>query len=674
MISLEHVRREYPTRHGSVTVLNDVSFRIHPGEKVGIIGKNGAGKSTMIRLISGAEKPDAGKVSRTMSVSWPLAFSGAFQSTLTGLDNLRFICRIYGKNWQDNVDFVDDFSELGRYLREPVGSYSSGMRSRLAFALSMVIDFDCYLIDEVMAVGDYRFQERCHEELFVKRRDKAMIFVSHDPSFIRERCERASVLSNGTLHNFDDLEHAFHYYFSDQMLQPPQSNGTEIVNADTPAPQLDMLLFGRSVPDTSDRFGTAFAEWLFSHPLNSDPEVSRHRLATKVGDAGLALLAEAFTSELPTDYSWRSIHSALAAYAESRQDCDVSRHFLETFETMLPVEGPGGLWETMANEGGSIRRIAVFDHKASSRQLPIRLDFVRPATEDHVRNELAEFRMSDDGVSCTLQICHQVNYAVRLFATFPYLLKYFETNDLDGEFAVSLGDEGLNERVISFCSQMANFLVVDPIFVGSGGYQDARNTYNNAPPWRTRRDMAYWRGTDTGAFRYRDLREAPRVKLAELSITRPDLIDAKITQVELRPGWEYKKDYYLKNHLIGENEPQDRLLEFKYQIDIDGNTNSWPGLFLKLLSGSPVLKVESELGFQQWYYPKLRAWENYVPVESDIGDLVEKLEWLHGHPDEAEAIGARGRKLASSITYDSAIAEAVATVQKLVKINKKFAI
>lgn len=213
MIKLEHIQHRYRTRHGQITVLKDVNFLINPGEKVGIIGKNGAGKSTLIRLISGAEHPAAGKITRNMSVSWPLAFAGGFQGSLTGLDNLRFICRIYGKDWHNHVDFIQEFTDLGQFLREPLSTYSSGMRSRLAFALSMVIDFDCFLIDEVMAVGDHRFHEKCHIELFEKRAHHAMIFVSHDPNFVRSNCERLSVLEDGILHNFDDLDEAFHFYY-----------------------------------------------------------------------------------------------------------------------------------------------------------------------------------------------------------------------------------------------------------------------------------------------------------------------------------------------------------------------------------------------------------------------------------------------------------------------------
>ncbi|MBY0582054.1 MAG: ABC transporter ATP-binding protein [Sphingomonas sp.] len=213
MIDLQGVQRRYPTRHGDVTVLKGVDFNIRPGERVGIVGRNGAGKSTMVRLLSGAEKPDAGNITRSMSVSWPLAFSGGFQGTLTGLDNLRFICRIYGKNWRDHVDYIQEFTELGRFLNEPLKTYSSGMRSRLAFALSMVIDFDCFLIDEIMAVGDHRFHERCRIELFEKRAHHAMVIVSHDASYVRSVCSRISVLENGYLHNFDDLDQAYEFYY-----------------------------------------------------------------------------------------------------------------------------------------------------------------------------------------------------------------------------------------------------------------------------------------------------------------------------------------------------------------------------------------------------------------------------------------------------------------------------
>jgi len=212
MIKLIDVAKFYDTRHGRVRIFDHVNLAIAPGDKVGILGRNGAGKSTMIRLISGAEQPTSGRIERTMSVSWPLAFGGAFQNTLTGLDNLRCICRIYGIFPEDKIEFVEDFSELGGYLREPVRTYSAGMRARLAFALSMVVEFDCFLIDEIVAVGDARFTEKCRTELFEKRGDRAMIIVSHDPTYIRAHCDRASALVGGRLHHFEDLDEAFSFY------------------------------------------------------------------------------------------------------------------------------------------------------------------------------------------------------------------------------------------------------------------------------------------------------------------------------------------------------------------------------------------------------------------------------------------------------------------------------
>jgi capsular polysaccharide transport system ATP-binding protein len=212
MIQIDQVSKSYQTRFGPRQVLKGVSFEVASHEKVGVLGRNGAGKSTLIRLISGAEEPNSGSIMRGMTVSWPLAFTGAFQSSLTGLDNLKFICRIYGKDWRDKVDYVREFTELGIYLKEPVRSYSSGMQMRLAFAISMVIEFDCFLIDEIISVGDARFHAKCHHELFEKRTDRALIIVSHDPGYIREHCERACVLHEGHLTSFDTVDEAYETY------------------------------------------------------------------------------------------------------------------------------------------------------------------------------------------------------------------------------------------------------------------------------------------------------------------------------------------------------------------------------------------------------------------------------------------------------------------------------
>jgi capsular polysaccharide transport system ATP-binding protein len=212
MIRLANISKHYSTSSGIVKVLDGVNFEVARGESVGILGYNGAGKSTLIRIISGAEMPDAGVVDRQMSVSWPLAFSGAFQTSLTGIDNLRFICRVYGVDTEQHIPFVQEFSELGVYLNEPMRTYSSGMTARLAFALSMVVEFDCFLIDEIVAVGDSRFQEKCHEELFVKRADRARIIVSHNADYIRDHCNRAAVLRAGKLYPFDSVNAAYGFY------------------------------------------------------------------------------------------------------------------------------------------------------------------------------------------------------------------------------------------------------------------------------------------------------------------------------------------------------------------------------------------------------------------------------------------------------------------------------
>lgn len=208
MIRLDRVHKTYPTRAGERVVLKEISFELGRGEKLGILGRNGAGKSTLVRLVSGAERPTSGEVTRTMSVSWPLAFGGAFQNTLTGLDNVRFISRIYNQHARDNIDFVYEFTELGSYLREPVRNYSSGMRARLAFAISMIIEFDCYLIDEITAVGDAKFYEKCEIELFGKRQDRSMLIISHDLDYIKKHCDRFSVLHDGNLTFYPEFDEA----------------------------------------------------------------------------------------------------------------------------------------------------------------------------------------------------------------------------------------------------------------------------------------------------------------------------------------------------------------------------------------------------------------------------------------------------------------------------------
>jgi capsular polysaccharide transport system ATP-binding protein len=212
MIVCDDVRKTYPLGHGKKVVLDGLDLVVRPGEHVGFLGRNGAGKTTLIKLIGAVEHVTSGTIKRTMSVSWPLGFGGGFQGSLTGYDNARFIARIYGREYQEIRDFVEDFTELGQQLRMPVKTYSSGMRARLAFALSLAIEFDCYMIDEVIMVGDQNFQRKCHVELFEKRGDRALILASHSEDTIREYCNRALVLHQGKGRVFDDVEVALKVY------------------------------------------------------------------------------------------------------------------------------------------------------------------------------------------------------------------------------------------------------------------------------------------------------------------------------------------------------------------------------------------------------------------------------------------------------------------------------
>lgn len=204
--------KDYPVRGGSRRVLDGVSFRLGAGERMAVLGRNGAGKSTLVRIVGGVEHPTAGRMVRGMTLSWPIALNGGFQGSLTGADNVRFVARVYGRPAAEVMAYVEEFSELGRYLREPVKTYSSGMRARLAFGLSLAIDFDCYLIDEVILVGDQRFHAKCRAALFEERRARAMLIVSHDPGVLREYCDSALVLHHGRAKRFGDVPLALDIY------------------------------------------------------------------------------------------------------------------------------------------------------------------------------------------------------------------------------------------------------------------------------------------------------------------------------------------------------------------------------------------------------------------------------------------------------------------------------
>ena len=214
MIALRQITKAYRTSHGVNVVLNRLSAEFQERRNVGIIGRNGAGKSTLMRLISGSEWPDSGTVERRGRVSWPVGFSGGFSGSLTGAENARFVARIYGMPVDRVLKFAEEFSELGQYFDMPVKTYSSGMRARLAFSLSMAIDFDVYLVDEVTAVGDAQFQRKCRLAFDERRNRSTLIIVSHDMETIRNYCDSCAVLKQGKLLFCDSIDEAQRIYES----------------------------------------------------------------------------------------------------------------------------------------------------------------------------------------------------------------------------------------------------------------------------------------------------------------------------------------------------------------------------------------------------------------------------------------------------------------------------
>lgn len=208
MIEFHNVTKIYPTRTEPKIVLNNISTIIPTDRNVGILGKNGAGKSTLLRLIAGADLPTYGKVNTSGRLSWPMAFGGGFQGSLSAVDNIRFISRIYGVDWRKTVNEVEDFAELGNYLHMPVSTFSSGMRARLNIAMSLAIHFDVYIMDEIPSVGDKRFRSRFDEAFLALRNKASLIMISHNPDTIKKHCDMAFLLENGQLTPYNDVTEA----------------------------------------------------------------------------------------------------------------------------------------------------------------------------------------------------------------------------------------------------------------------------------------------------------------------------------------------------------------------------------------------------------------------------------------------------------------------------------
>lgn len=211
-LSVCALSKRYVESSSKKPLFSDLTFSLACRGRLAVLGRNGQGKSTLIKILGGVLGASSGKVSWHVRPSWPIGFGGGFQGSLSGADNIRFLSRLYNKNFEDLVARVDDFAELGSKLRQPVKHYSSGMRARLAFGLSLAIEFDCYLIDELVAVGDARFQQKCQEELFGRRGDRAFLMASHDMGMITRLCDHALIIEGGRTRMFDDIEQAVDIY------------------------------------------------------------------------------------------------------------------------------------------------------------------------------------------------------------------------------------------------------------------------------------------------------------------------------------------------------------------------------------------------------------------------------------------------------------------------------
>ena len=215
MIELRNLTKSYPVKNGVRYVLRDVSLIIPSRTNLAVLGPNGAGKSTFLRLIGGAEPADSGSIITDEEISWPLGLTSGFQGSLTGRQNVMFVCRINGLNFDQSryvVGQVTAFAEIGEYFDMPVMTYSSGMRARLSFGLSMAFEFDVYLIDELTSVGDMMFREKARDAFEKIRKRASLIFVSHNLKTLQKSCESALFLRDGLADFYPDIEEGLDAY------------------------------------------------------------------------------------------------------------------------------------------------------------------------------------------------------------------------------------------------------------------------------------------------------------------------------------------------------------------------------------------------------------------------------------------------------------------------------
>ena len=221
MIKIENLTKSYRTPTGRHYVFKDLNLEIPSGKSVASIGRNGAGKSTLLRMIGGIDRPDSGKIITNKTISWPVGLAGGFQGSLTGRENVKFVARLYAKQEElkEKIEFVEEFAELGKYFDMPIKTYSSGMRSRLGFGLSMAFKFDYYIVDEVTAVGDARFKEKCAQLFKERHKESSFLMVSHSLNSLKEFCDVAIVFKDeNAVGFFEDVQEGVDEYKKDQNI------------------------------------------------------------------------------------------------------------------------------------------------------------------------------------------------------------------------------------------------------------------------------------------------------------------------------------------------------------------------------------------------------------------------------------------------------------------------
>ena len=222
MIKIENLTKSYRTPTGRHYVFKDLNIEIPSGKSVAFIGRNGAGKSTLLRMIGGIDRPDSGKIITNQTISWPVGLAGGFQGSLTGRENVKFVARLYAKQEElkEKIEFVEEFAELGKYFDMPIKTYSSGMRSRLGFGLSMAFKFDYYIVDEVTAVGDARFKEKCAQLFKERHKESSVLMVSHSLNSLKEFCDVAIVFKDdNAVGFFEDVQEGIEEYKKIKVVQ-----------------------------------------------------------------------------------------------------------------------------------------------------------------------------------------------------------------------------------------------------------------------------------------------------------------------------------------------------------------------------------------------------------------------------------------------------------------------